>query len=81
MVRLCIVKKKLNGKYRFLYVFTKEEAKGDVPAVKVRRESIDISEEELRKLPTFFSRQTKVPTQLVHLSELQVEKYFTNNPS
>ena len=37
-----------------------------------------ISKEELKKLRTFPSRQSKVPTQLAHLSDAQVDKYFTN---
>lgn len=80
MIRLCTVKVKPNGKYTMSYVFTKTEADGDTPAVKERRESIEISKEELAKLPTFASRQTKTPTQLVHLSAVQVEKYFLIKP-
>lgn len=77
MVRLCTVKNKDNGKFSLVYVAITQEEDGDTPAVKERRESMDISKEELKKLRTFPSRQSKVPTQLAHLSDAQVEKYFT----
>jgi|GEM_PF-3431081 len=78
MVRLCTVQEKGKGKYVLVYVFVKQEADGDTPAMKERRVSKEISREELKKIHTFPSRQSKVPTQLAHLSEAQVEKYFTN---
>lgn len=77
MVRLCTVKNKDNGKFSLVYVAITKEAEGESPALKERRESIEISKEELKKLRTFPSRQSKVPTQLAHLSDAQVAKYFT----
>ncbi len=77
MVRLCTVKKKDNGKFTLVYIAVVQEEEGETPAVKERHESMEISKEELKKLRTFPSRQSKVPTQLAHLSDAQVEKYFT----
>lgn len=79
MVRLCTVKKKDNGKFTLVYVVVTKEADGDTPAVKERKESVEVSKEELKKLRTFPSRQSKVPTQLAHLSDAQVDKYFTTS--
>lgn len=78
MVRLCTVKEKANGNFTLVYVVVTKEADGDTPAVKERKESIELSKEELKKLRTFPSRQSRVPTELAHLSDLQVEKYFPN---
>ena len=77
MVRLCTVKEKDNGKFTLVYIAVTQEETDDTPAVKERHESMEISKEELKKLRTFPSRQSKVPTKLAHLSEAQVEKYFT----
>lgn len=77
MVRLCTVKNKDNGKFTLVYVAVTQEEDDNTPAIKERHESIEISKEELKKLHTFPSRQSKVPTQLAHLSEAQVDKYFT----
>lgn len=78
MVRLCTVKEKANGNFTLVYVVVTKEADGDTPAVKERKESDEISREELKKLRTFPSRQSKVPTQLAHLNDAQVNKYFTS---